>query len=265
MAIRTKAGRLFLDFRWKGVRCREFIGLADTTENRRRLRGFDQAITGEIALGTFDYRKHFPHGTRLRDFYSEEDERVELSSERLVARYLTEWHKRRSPFRRDGSVAEGADLHPSTWIHDESIIRYHLVPAFGKLRLDELTSAHCKDFRKALQDKGRSGKTAQNVLGVLHKAMADAVEDGIVTANPVPRLRRKTAGRVSRSNSDPLTVAEVKDFLASVPGWYRDLYDLWFRVGWRPSEILAIRFDWIDFKRRIVSFEARQDCPLGRG
>ncbi len=165
---------------------------------------------------------------------------------------MTEWRKRRSPFRPDGSVAEGADLHPSTWIHDESIIRYHLVLAFGKLRLDELTSAHCKDFRKALQDKGRSGKTAQNVLGVLHKAMADAVEDGILTANPVPRLRRKTAGRISRSNSDPLTVAEVKDFLASVPGWYRDLYDLWFRVGWRPSEILAIRFDWIDFKRRIV-------------
>jgi len=37
-----------------------------------------------------------------------------------------------------------------------------------------------------------------------------------------------------------------------VPHWYRDLYDIWFRVGWRPSEILAVRFDWIDFHRQTV-------------
>jgi hypothetical protein len=45
-----------------------------TTENRHRLSGVDQAVTGEITVGTFDYRKHFPNGTRLRDFYGEEDE-----------------------------------------------------------------------------------------------------------------------------------------------------------------------------------------------
>lgn len=123
MAIRTNAGRLFLDCLWKGVRCREFTGLADNTENRRRLRGFDQATPAKSRLGTFDYREHFPNGARLQDFYAEEDERVDLSNKMLVTQYLTEWHKRRSPFRRDGSVAEGADLHPSTWIHDESIIR----------------------------------------------------------------------------------------------------------------------------------------------
>jgi integrase len=37
-----------------------------------------------------------------------------------------------------------------------------------------------------------------------------------------------------------------------VPDWYRDLYDLWFRVGWRPSELLAVRFDWLDFHRQTV-------------
>src|SRR5262249_33940481 len=56
----------------------------------------------------------------------------------------------------------------------------------------------------------------------------------------------------SLSNSDPLTVAEVKLFLSNVADWYRDLYDVWFRVGWRPSEILAIRFEWIDFHRQTV-------------
>jgi hypothetical protein len=181
MAIRTKAGKLFLDFRWRGVRCREFTGLPDTGENRRRLRAFDLAIAGEIALGTFDYRKHFPNGARLREFYGDEDVRRD-SSELSVAQYLNAWHQQRSPFRPDGTVAAGADLHPSTWIHDESVIRCHLAPAFGTLRLTYLTWAHCKGFRKELQDGGRSGKTAQNILGELHKAMADAVEEGLLAS-----------------------------------------------------------------------------------
>jgi len=196
MAIRSKAEKLFLDFRWRGVRCREFTGLADTSENRRKVRAFDQIVKGEIAFGTFDYRKHFPNGARISELYGEQWT-IRDARHRLISEYLDEWHKRRSPFLPDGSVASGADLHPSTWMHDESIIRCHLKPVFGSLRLDELASGHCKDFRKALQDKGRSGKTAQNILGVLHKAMADAIEDELLLTNSVPRPARKKGARVT--------------------------------------------------------------------
>jgi len=49
-------------------------------------------------------------------------------------------------------------------MHDESVIRCHLKPAFGELRLNQLTTARCKDFRKKLQDDELSGKTAGNIL-----------------------------------------------------------------------------------------------------
>ena len=251
MGIRSKSGKLFLDFRWKAQRCREFTGLEDTRENRRRAEAFYSVIQGEIALGTFDYRKHFPNGARLADFYPH-DVIAQRGQVPLVGDYLDDWHKRRSPFLPDGKVADGADLHPSTWMHDESVIRCHLKPAFGELRLNQLTTARCKDFRKKLQDDELSGKTAGNILGILHKAMADAVEDGLIDTNPVPKLTRKRRKALMRSNSDPLTVDEVKLFVDAVPAWYRDLYDVWFRLGWRPSEILAIRFDWLDFHRQTV-------------
>ncbi len=67
---------------------------------------------------------------------------------------------------------------------------------------------------------------------------------------------------MSRSNSDPLTVGEVKEFLVNVPDWYHDLYDIWFRVGWRRAEILAIRFDWVDFHRRIVHLKRGRTARL---
>jgi len=251
MGVRSKSGKLFLDFRWRGRRCREFTGLADTKENRRSADAFLKVIQGQIVLGTFDYRTHFPNGARLSTFYPREMP-AQRAKQLLIGDYLDTWQKHRSPFLPDGTVAEAADLHPSTWVHEESVIRCHLKPAFGALHLDELTPTRCKDFRKALQDKQLSGKTAGNILGVLHKAVADAVEDGLLPTNPVPQLTRRRRRAPMRSNSDPLTVHEVKQFLDAVPEWYRDLYDVWFRLGWRPSEILAIRFDWLDFQRQTV-------------
>ena len=47
-------------------------------------------------------------------------------------------------------------------MHEESVIPCHLKPAFGAMRLDELTPTKCKDFRKAMQDKELSGNTAGN-------------------------------------------------------------------------------------------------------
>ncbi len=65
MGVRSKSSKLFLDFHWRGRRCREFTGLGDTKENRQRAEAFLKVIQGQIALGTFDYRTHFPNGARL--------------------------------------------------------------------------------------------------------------------------------------------------------------------------------------------------------
>jgi integrase len=248
VGVRCKQGRLFLDFRWRGVRCREFTELTDTPENRRRCTALLRIIKGEIALGTFDYRRHFPNGTRLATFYPEV-----ARSGTTVASFLSTWHARRSPFRPNGTVVEMAELHPSTWKHDGSLIERRLIPALGTLRLTDLRVGRCRDYRRELEAEGLSGKTVTNILGLLHKAMADAVDEGLLAVNPVPRLaRRSRRAQGMRSNSDPLSLDEVKAFLDAVPGLYRDLYVVWFRTGWRPSEILALRFEWLDAHRQTV-------------
>jgi hypothetical protein len=93
---------------------------------------------------------------------------------------------------------------------------------------------------------------------MLHKVMSDATEEGLITSNPVLRIRsgrrRRAAARV-RSQSDPLTPAEIAAFLATVPGAYWTLYDVWFRLGWRPSEIVALRFRNLDFPRQIITVD----------
>jgi hypothetical protein len=72
--MRQDGHGLIVDF-FGGTRRRCTQG--PTTENRHRLRGVDQTVTGEITVGTFDYRKHFPNGTRQRDFYGEDEQSVQ--------------------------------------------------------------------------------------------------------------------------------------------------------------------------------------------
>ena len=55
--------------------------------------------------------------------------------------------------------------------------------------------------------------------------------------------------RRERISANPLTSAEVGRFVLSVPEWYRDFYTVWFHLGWRSSEIVALRCGWIDFDR----------------
>ena len=62
MGVRAKNGKLFLDFRWRGVRCRESVDLDDTPENRRRCKAFFKIIAGEIALGTALLTPFVPSG-----------------------------------------------------------------------------------------------------------------------------------------------------------------------------------------------------------
>lgn len=51
---RPDNGLLFLDFRFKGVRCREQTALPDSVPNRRRVQKVLDQIEADIANGTFD-------------------------------------------------------------------------------------------------------------------------------------------------------------------------------------------------------------------
>ena len=53
-------GKLFLDFRYKEKRCREYTNLSDSPANRKKLTQIIERIETEIKLGTFDYAKFFP-------------------------------------------------------------------------------------------------------------------------------------------------------------------------------------------------------------
>lgn len=260
MGVVVQRNKLVLAFRFKGRVCREYLGLEPTTENRREWERRFKLIKAQIENGTFVYSAWFPESPRVRWF--------EKSSEKsavTLGTYLDSWLKLRSPFRSDGTLAPDADLHPTTWIHDKGTIERHIKPRLGSVLLLELKSAQLRELRVALQEKLK-GKTVANIVGLLRAALEDAVRDGEIPGNPVPRAKRRRRGAYRPVSHRPFSPEEVHRILdavavtitledgATVSGTtLRDLYDLWRLTGWRSSEIVALRFSSLDFDRQIAS------------
>ena len=66
--LESNRGRLLVGFRFRGERCREYVGLDDNRENRRIAARVLKEIEGELAAGRFDYAVRFPRSPRLAHF-----------------------------------------------------------------------------------------------------------------------------------------------------------------------------------------------------
>ena len=64
--VRKETGKLYIDFRYRNIRCREQTELNDTAQNRKRLRALLDKIEAEILLGTFNYKETFSNGSAIK-------------------------------------------------------------------------------------------------------------------------------------------------------------------------------------------------------
>lgn len=77
--VNARGGKLFMDFRYQGVRCREYTKLTDKPANRKRLTSIMERIEAEILLGSFDYATYFPE-SKLASQFKERDKRKDRKS-----------------------------------------------------------------------------------------------------------------------------------------------------------------------------------------
>ncbi|MFT4824849.1 MAG: integrase [Halioglobus sp.] len=80
-SIRERRGLLFIDFRYRGVRCREYTKLSDKPTNRKRLQTIVERVEAEILLGTFDYAAYFPNSDRVAQFNDHDARKVQVQSD----------------------------------------------------------------------------------------------------------------------------------------------------------------------------------------
>jgi integrase len=136
----------------------------------------------------------------------------------------------------------------STFERHEQIIRVHLAPAFGRMKLKALTPAHVRSLHREKLDAGLAPATVRKIHSTLHKALSQAVADGLIPRNAADVKAPRPAPEEMR----PLSEDEARTFLDAARqagDRFEPLYVLAITTGLRRGELLGIRWDDADLDR----------------
>ena len=170
--------------------------------------------------------------------------------------YWERWLGRRRPYLEEG-----------TWSGYEVNGRKRLLPAFAAKRLGALSvddvRAFIADQAEAVEAGELAAKTVNNALVTLVVCLNDAVEDGLIVANPASRVDRLPAGHLER---EYLRLHEIPIYLDSCSDVYRPLAEVLIGSGLRISEALALRLGDLELDDSggvIVVYRSRKKATVG--
>ncbi|MFT5758566.1 MAG: integrase [Alteromonadaceae bacterium] len=247
-SIQERSGTLYFDFRFKGIRCREQSKLDDTPANRKRMQKILKRIESEITLDQFDYEKYFPKSKRVGKFQviadkleaviNDESDGAEFEEFALLwlSEKEIEWRK-------------------SNYTTVKDVLLLHLIPAFGKKKLSEITKANILNFRSTLAKvTGRSnGKLSasrvNHIMTPLRVIMNEAAERYEFNS-PWKNIK---ALPVPRTDIQPFSFDEVELFLEHVRPEYHCYFLTRFFTGLRTGEIDGLPWSNVDFDNRIIN------------
>lgn len=90
-----------------------------------------------------------------------------------------------------------------TLVRYAEILRLHLLPRFGKVRVHEMDRGRIKLFLAEKLHMGLENRTVRNIQAVLRTMLNHAIEDGVIATNAAARL-----GRVMKLNTSKVTTQE---------------------------------------------------------
>ena len=157
---------------------------------------------------------------------------------------------------------------PFTVASYSGVIRNHIKPALGAIRLEALNAHTIQGFYNTLgqPDKNRpalSPKTVKNVHGVLHKALKQAVLIGYIHSNPTDAC---TLPRMEKKQIKPLDEDESKQFLQAIQGHpLETLFTVTLFTGMREGEALGLMWDCVDFKKGIILIDKQLQHEKKKG
>lgn len=142
---------------------------------------------------------------------------------------------------------------PKTQRNYESVVRTHIVPSIGELRLRDLQPKHVQVMLSRQLKSGASPRTVQMTREVLRAALNRAVRWSYIERNAAalvdaPRSPKHERHVLAPSEARGLVAASQSDPLHA-------LYVLTLTCGLRQGEALALSWDDVDLDARTVSVQ----------
>jgi integrase len=169
---------------------------------------------------------------------------IAAPSRLTLADYLDQWLTVATPRLRASTAAQY-----------EILIRVHVKPALGGVKLALLRPIHLQHLYSRMMGQGCSGSRARQAHMLLHKALGDAVRLRMLPYTPAADIDPPKRNAPERTIWTP---EEVRTFIESASG-YSALYDpLWLFLvgsGCRIGEALGLKWSDVDWEASTVLIE----------
>ena len=211
------------------------------------------------------YTVHTPDGPKRKTLYGRKYKQVERklaeargdaarglvfdAENQTVGEYLERW-------LRDS--VQGS-VRPVTHASYAGLMKKHVVPELGRVKLDKLSPAHLQGLYRAKLGTGLSPRTVQYVHTVLHRALKQALRWNLVPRNVAEAV---DPPRMRKGEMHPLTASEARKLLeAAREGRLEALYVLAVHCGLRQGELLGLK--WADVDLEAGSLQVRRTLSRG--
>lgn len=143
----------------------------------------------------------------------------------------------------------------TAYLYGQDIALY-ILPHLGQYHLDELTTTIVQRFYNQLLHppsgkKPLSPKTIRCIHGVLHQALDQAVNTGVLQSNPSSACKLP---KVHKKEVVPMEDSQIRSFLERIKDHPHEyIYKITLFTGLREGEILGLTWDCVDMKRGVLT------------
>jgi integrase len=207
--------------------------------------GYRGAYTVHAAKGP---KRHYVSGRsreevrqKLTRAMADRDGGMIFDAESLtVGEYLTRW--------LEDSVK--GTVRVSTYQVHWHMIKPHINPVLGRLRLKDLTPVHVRGLYREKLNSGLSSATVRKMHSILRKALKQAVMDGLISRNVCEAVKPP---KVEHKEINPLDREQAKALLEAASGDRLEaLYVLAVHTGMREGELLGLKWEDADLERSVL-------------
>jgi integrase len=137
---------------------------------------------------------------------------------------------------------------PSEVRSKESMLRVHIVPFFGNIKLEKIGNLEIEKFKSKKIEERLNPKTINNHLTVLRKCLNTAVDWEMLDFCPAIKALKTLPQKF-----DFLSEDECSLLVNSAQGIYRDMIILALGTGLRFGELVALKWEDVDFKNNEIT------------
>ena len=144
-------------------------------------------------------------------------------------------------------------VRPNTFRAYKSNMENHIIPYFRekKIRLQQLCPVNLEDYYEYAKKQGLAATTIKHHHQNISKALSDAIHDKLLMYNPASAARTP---KTEKFKAKFLTPKQLEQLMILIKGTVIELpVQLCSIYGFRRSEVLGLKWEYIDFEQRTLT------------